>query len=272
MSDIQKQIEKLRNLVRLHEYRYYVENNPEISDYEFDQLLIQLRKLEEEHPALITPDSPTQRVGEQPVEGFPTATHRTPMISLDNAYNFDELDAFHERVVKHIGHRQIDYVAELKIDGSSVSIVYENGNLSRGVTRGDGTRGDIVTANIRTIRSVPLALTTKFAKLPYVEVRGEVYLPRERFEEINQAQEMAGLELFANPRNAAAGSLRLKDPRLAAKRKLDVFIYSLLPERKPLAPNQWASFQMLKEMGFKTNPNNALCGSLKDIKKFCTKW
>lgn len=271
-ADVRKRTAKLRDLIRHHEYKYYVENNPEISDYEFDQLLVQLRKTEEEHPDLITLDSPTQRVGELPVEGFPTATHRTPMISLDNAYNFDELDAFHERVVRIIGKREIDYIAELKIDGSSVSIVYENGQLARGVTRGDGTRGDVVTANIRTIRSVPLALPHKFSKFPYVEVRGEVYLSREQFDDINEAEEAAGLELFANPRNAAAGSLRLKDPRLAAKRKLDAFVYSLLPEGKPLASNHWESFQLLKEMGFKINPNNVLCHSLDEIKAFFRRW
>lgn len=271
-SSADKRIQQLRKEIRRHEHLYYVEANPEVSDFEFDQLVNELKKLEAEYPELITPDSPTQRVGEQPVEGFPTAAHRTPMISLDNSYSFDELEEFDARVRKIIGDRSIEYIAELKIDGSSVSIVYENGKLARGVTRGDGTRGDIVTANIRTIRSVPLSLHGRYASLPYLEVRGEVYLSRAKFQEINDAQEEAGLELFANPRNAAAGSLRLKDPKLAAARKLDVFIYSLLPEGKPLASGQWESFELLREMGFKANPNSSRCRSLEDVKAYCNRW
>ena len=269
---IEKRLDQLRRDIRRHEHLYYVENNPELSDYEFDQLVEELKKIEAEHPDLITADSPTQRVGEQPVEGFPTSMHRTPMISLDNSYSFEELEEFHERVRKILGDRKIEYVAELKIDGSSVSIVYEQGRLARGVTRGDGTRGDIVTANIRTIRSVPLGLPSPYEALSFLEVRGEVYLPRAGFEEINEAQEEAGLELFANPRNMAAGSLRLKDPKLAAARNLDVFIYSLLPEGKPLATSQWESFELLRKLGFKTNPNRALCHSLAEVKDFCLEW
>jgi DNA ligase (NAD+) len=268
----EKKAESLRNKIRHHEYMYYVENNPEISDYEFDQLIKELEKLESEHPQLITPDSPTQRVGELTVAGFPTAVHRSQMISLDNAYNFEELEAFHERVLKIVGKRPVDYVTELKIDGSSVSMVYEKGKLVRGVTRGDGTRGDVVTTNIRTIRSVPLRLHDKFSDLPYVEVRGEVYLSRDKFKEINDAQEEAGQELFANPRNAAAGSLRLKDPQQAAARKLDTFVYQLLPEGPPLGKDHWHALQLLKEMGLKANPNNALCHSLEEVKAFCTQW
>lgn len=268
----EKRLQELREKIRQHEHMYYVENNPEISDFEFDQLVKELEKIESEHPEWITPDSPTQRVGEKPVQGFPTAIHRTPMISLDNAYNFEELDEFDERVRKIIGNRPFDYVAELKIDGSSVSIVYEKGQLVRGVTRGDGTRGDVVTANIRTIRSVPLRLVEKFSHLPYVEVRGEVFMSRDKFREINQAQEEEGLEPFANPRNSAAGSLRLKDPKDAAARQLDTYIYQLLPEGPPLGKDHWHALRLLKEMGFKSNPNNALCHSLDEVKEFCKKW
>ena len=271
-SQLTKKVEGLREKIRDHEYKYYVLNNPEISDYEFDQLMVELVRLEREHPELIVPDSPTQRVGELPVEGFPTAQHRIPMISLDNAYSYEELEDFHARVLRIVGNRQIDYVVELKIDGSSVSIVYENGKLARGVTRGDGTRGDVITANIRTIRSVPMSLPRKYTHLSYLEARGEVYLSRKQFEKINNAQEEAGQELFANPRNAAAGSLRLKDPKLAAARKLDVFIYGMQPEGRPLAANHWQSFQLLKELGFKTNPHNALCHSLEEVKGFCQEW
>jgi DNA ligase (NAD+) len=268
---LQSRLDKLRQTIRHHEYQYYVENDPEISDFEFDQLVAELRGIEEEHPDLITPDSPTQRVGEQPVEDFPSATHRLPMISLDNAYSFEELREFHHRVLKGIGRESLDYVVELKIDGSSVSIVYENGRLNRGVTRGDGTRGDIVTANIRTIRSVPLTLPDRFA-LPYLEVRGEVYISRRKFAEINEAQEASGGKLFANPRNAAAGSLRLKDPRLTAGRRLDTFIYGLMAEGKPPAVDHWQTLNLLKELGFKVNPCKQLCRSIEEVEDFCREW
>ncbi len=261
---------KLTDQIRRHEYLYYGENTPEISDYEFDQLMSQLTELEKGHPELVTPDSPTQRVGEQPVEGFPQATHRTPMISLDNAYSFEEFEEFDKRVQKILGNKPVEYFAELKIDGTSVSMIFEEGRLSRGVTRGDGMRGDIVTANVRTIRSVPLILPKQF-NLPYVEVRGEVFLSRKKFLEINEAQLEAGEEAFANPRNAAAGFLRLKDPRLAATRQLDVFAYGLLPEGKPLANRQSETFERLKTMGFKTS-HHRLCKSLNEVKEFCTEW
>ncbi len=270
-TSVQKKVEELRAAIRRHEHKYYVENNPEISDYEFDRLMAELTQIETQHPELITPDSPTQRVGEKPVDGFPSATHRTPMISLDNAYSFEELEGFHDRVIKIVGDRPIDYVTELKIDGTSVSIVYETGRLARAVTRGDGTRGDIVTANIRTIRSVPLTLPREFGRFPYLEVRGEVFLSRKKFLEINESREEEGLEPFANPRNSAAGSLRLKDPRLAAKQKLDVFVYYALSDGRPVAQDQWGALKLLRDMGFKTNPNNTLCRSLGEVKQFCTK-
>ncbi len=262
--------QKLREAIRHHEYKYYVENNPEISDYEFDQLIKRLEKIEKEHPELIVPDSPTQRVGEMTVEGFASASHRWPMISLDNVYNFEELEAFHQRVIKIIGNRPVDYVTELKIDGSSASMVYENGKLVRSVTRGDGTRGDVITSNIRTIRSVPLKLPQKWAGVPHFEARGEVYLSRKKFSELNQELEEEGLEPFANPRNSAAGSLRLKDPKQAATRKLDLYVYGLLPEE--LSDDHWGSLQILKQCGFKVNPNNALCRSIDEVKRFCVKW
>ena len=269
-TNIEKQVEELREALRHHEYKYYVENNPEISDFEFDQLMTKLRKLEEEHPHLLTPDSPTQRVGELPVEGFASASHRWPMISLDNAYNFEELDEFHARVARLLENRPVDYMAELKIDGTSVSIVYENGKLSRAVTRGDGTRGDVVTTNIRTIRSIPLSLPAKWTRTAYLEARGEVYLSRKKFQQINEALEEEGLEPFANPRNSAAGSLRLKDPKQAASRKLDNFVYSLLPE--DLAKTQWESLRILKDCGLRTNPHIQLCKSLDEVKAFCREW
>lgn len=268
--DIHKTIEDLRDRIRYHEHKYYAESNPEISDFDFDKLMNQLKQLESEHPELITPDSPTQRVGEQPVEGFPQAKHQSPMISLDNTYSFEELEEFHQRVLKIVGDRPVEYVAEHKIDGTSISLVYEDGVLVRAVTRGDGTRGDVVTTNIRTIRSVPLRLPAKAKHPPYLEVRGEIYLSRKTFEEMNEAQEAAGLEPFANPRNAAAGTVKLKDPKLAAARKLDVLIYNLLPE--DVRRTHWQSLQFMKELGFRTNPHNRLCRSLDEVRSFCEEW
>lgn len=270
-KDFRKRLPELKDAIRRHEHLYYVENNPEVSDYEFDQMMNELKEIERAHPELVTPDSPSQRVGEQPVEGFPQAVHRTPMISLDNAYSFEEFEEFHNRVLRILGTRNVTYFSELKIDGTSVSLVYEDGVLARGVTRGDGTRGDIVTANVRTIRSVPLSLPKEF-RLPHVEIRGEVFLSRKKFLEINEAREEAGEVLFANPRNAAAGFLRLKDPRLAATRNLDFFAYSLLPEGKPLAESQAETFQLLKKMGLKSSPHNRLCKSLDEVKEFCSYW
>src|SRR5262249_21006500 len=210
-----KKIEELRTKIRHHERRYYVENDPEISDFEFDRLVSELRSLESQHPDLITPDSPTQRVGEQPTEGFTTAAHRTPMISLDNAYSFEELDEFHARVIKIIGNRPFEYVAELKIDGTSVSLVYEKGALTRAVTRGDGTRGDVVTTNIRTIRSVPLALHPR-PDANFVEVRGEIYLARKTFLKMNEAQEAAGVCLVCHVPEGMGGWYKIIETEIVS--------------------------------------------------------
>src|SRR5258708_35146847 len=219
---------ELRDAIRHHEERYYIHSDPEISDEEFDRLLHELEQIEADHPDLVTSDSPTQRVAGRPVEGFETVEHLIPMLSLDNAYNEDELRAFDERVRKGagLGDIPVAYVAEMKIDGLSIALTYDDGRLVRGATRGDGSRGEDVTANVRTIRAIPLALRSNVSGR--IEVRGEVYLPRKSFERMNREREDAGEPLFQNPRNAAAGTMRNLDPSLVAKRGLGSFVYQIV--------------------------------------------
>jgi DNA ligase (NAD+) len=224
-------VQELRTRIRHHEELYYVHAAPEISDAEFDELMRELERLEAEYPDLLTPDSPTQRVGGRPVEGFETVEHAQPMLSLDNAYSEDELRAFDERVRRGLGETgavpaSVEYVAELKIDGLSIALTYDGGRLVRGATRGDGVRGEDVTSNVRTIRAIPLALRN--GPPERIEVRGEVYLPRRAFERINREREETGEPLFANPRNAAAGTMRNLDPKLVASRGLSAFTYQLI--------------------------------------------
>ena len=224
-------IADLRQQIRYHEERYYVLSDPEIADAEFDALMRELEALEREHPDLVTPDSPTQRVGGRAAAAFATVEHAEPMLSLDNAYSEEELRAFDERVRRGLGDARapadaVEYVAELKIDGLSMALTYADGLLVRGATRGDGVRGEEVTANVRTIRAIPLRL--KNAMSGRIEVRGEVYLPRKSFEQINKQREEDGEPLFQNPRNAAAGTMRNLDPSLVAKRGLSAFVYQLV--------------------------------------------
>src|SRR5260370_5191545 len=216
MTAPQKLIDKfddLRNQIREHEHRYYVLEQPTISDYEFDQLMRELQRLEQEHPELVTPDSPTQRVGGEPAKEFPSHTVTRPMLSLENAYSEEELSDWHRRVTQLAAAESVDYVTELKIDGLSVALIYENGLLSKGVTRGDGRTGEVVTGNVRTIRSIPLRLHEDVS----VEIRGEVFLSLKAFRQLNDQREQAGETRFANPRNAAAGSLRQLDPGIVSK-------------------------------------------------------
>ena len=224
-----ERIDELRALIRHHEERYYILNDPEIADVEFDALMKELERLEAENPDLVTEDSPTRRVGGRVAAGFATVEHVEPMLSLDNAYSEDELRGFDDRVRRGLGidADAVAYVAELKIDGVSVALTYENGQLVRGATRGDGTRGEDVTPNIRTIRPIPLRLRDT-APGGRFEVRGEIFLPRRAFERINTEREAAGDILFANPRNAAAGTLRNLDPALVATRGLSAFFYQLV--------------------------------------------
>jgi DNA ligase (NAD+) len=271
---VPQQIEKLREEIRRHEELYYVLDNPQISDAEYDALLDQLQKLEQDHPDQITPDSPTQRVGGRPAQGFAEVVHRRPMLSLDNSYNIDELRAFDQRCQRLADGRNIDYVAELKIDGLSLALHYENQILVRGVTRGDGRIGEEVTQNARTIRSVPLKLRANSkvpnlkAEIMNVEVRGEAFIPRKVFERTNAEREEQGEPRFANPRNAAAGTIRQLDSKIVATRKLDMFAYDLLAgERKPF-PTHWEALNWLESVGFKVSPERKLCNSIEEVIEF----
>ena len=263
------EIEKLRNEIRRHEDLYYVLDSPEISDREYDQLLEKLQQLEQDHPELVTPDSPTQRVGGRPAEGFAEVVHRLPMLSLDNSYNIEELRAFDERCQKLADGRPLEYVAELKIDGLSLSLQYVNNVLARGVTRGDGRIGEEVTQNARTIRSVPLRVKSEAKAIDgEIEVRGEVFIPLDVFQKTNAEREEQGEPRFANPRNAAAGAIRQLDSKLVARRKLDMFAYDLLVNgRKPFATH-WESLNWLAAAGFRVNPNKELCKSIDQVIDF----
>jgi len=266
----EQKIKKLRDEIRRHEDLYYLEDNPEISDREYDELIEELRKLEADHPEFVTPDSPTRRVGGRPAEGFADFVHRRPMLSLDNSYNIDELRAFDARCRKLAGDQPIEYVAELKIDGLSLSIHYDEGIFTRGVTRGDGFRGEDVTSNVRTIRSIPLKLREGAEGIAReIEVRGEAYLARKVFERINQEREEAGEPRFANPRNAAAGTLRQLDPAITARRRLGMFAYDVIAgDRKPFATH-WEALNWLKSAGFHVNPHRVLRDSIDGVIDFC---
>jgi DNA ligase (NAD+) len=263
-------IAQLRDEIRKHEELYYVNDNPEISDAEYDALISKLQRLESEHPELVTPDSPTQRVGGRPAEGFPEVVHRRPMLSLDNTYNIEELVAFDQRCQRLAEGRPLQYVCELKIDGVSISLHYADQVLVRGVTRGDGRIGEEVTQNARTIRSVPLRLRQNQVG-PEVEVRGEVFIPRKVFDRTNTEREEQGESRFANPRNAAAGTLRQLDSRSVAKRGLDMFAYDLLTgDRKPFATH-WEALNWLEAAGFRVNPHRQLCSSIDEVIDFCNR-
>ncbi len=267
---IERKIKKLREEIQHHEELYYVYDSPEISDREYDALLERLQKLEQDNPDLVTPDSPTQRVGGRPSEGFEKVVHSRQMMSLDNSYNIDELRAFDERCRRLAEGRPLEYVAELKIDGLSLSMQYADGLLVRGVTRGDGSTGEDVTQNARTIRSVPLRLKREAKVLDTnVEVRGEVFLPREVFEKTNAEREAAGEPRFANPRNAAAGAIRQLDSRLVARRKLDMFVYELFVGggRKPFATH-WEALEWLQAAGFRVNPHRKRCDTIDEVIDF----
>jgi DNA ligase (NAD+) len=307
--DVLKRVGELRDAIRHHEERYYIHNDPEISDEEFDRLLHELERLEAEHPDLVTPDSPTQRVGGRAVEGFATVVHREPMLSLDNAYNELELRAFDERVRRGIvrlpsaadaGRVPLDppleetganlelpvaYVAELKIDGLSIALTYDNGRLLRGATRGDGARGEDVTANVRTIRAIPLSL--RGGPAGRVEVRGEVYLPRAAFERLNREMEDAGEPLFANARNTAAGTMRNLDPALVSKRGMGAFVYQLVTKAEVVQAFGPAgagrpkglhydshndTLTALASWGLPVEPHWRRCANIDEVVAFCAEW
>jgi len=274
MGDINKvkqRIEKLRGGINHHNYRYYVLDSPEISDAEYDELMRELQQLEAEYPELVTPDSPTQRIGAPPVEAFGVVEHPQPLLSLTNAFSYEELAAWHKRVSKLLGGRQFDLVCEPKIDGLAVALTYVDGLLVTGATRGDGYRGEDITQNLRTIRSIPLSVPREAP--PRFEVRGEVYLPKAGFKKLNEERAKEELPLFANPRNAAAGSVRQLDSSITAKRPLDIFIYALgWAEGKAMPDTHWEIMQYLKSLGFKINPDIALRYSLDEAEKYYQSW
>ncbi len=275
-KEAQKDIEKLREKIRHHEYLYYVQDEPEISDAGFDKLMNQLKKLEDEFPALRTADSPTQRVGGTPRAGFTTVAHKTPMMSLDNAFSFEELGEFDRRVRELTGREKVDYVVEHKFDGLSMSLQYEDGRLARAVTRGDGTMGEDVTPNAKTIRTIPLTIDAallKKAGLPATfEVRGETIMTRKAFEALNESQEATGGKRFANARNAAAGAVRMLDPTITASRKLDFFAYYLLVDGKPPKKRHSESLEALGELRFKTSDDWEQCKGIEQVEKYITRW
>ena len=274
MGDVNKakqRIAELRHTINHHNYRYYVLDSPEISDAEYDELMKELRQLEGKHPELVTTDSPTQRVGAPPVEAFGVVEHPRPLLSLANAFSYEELAAWHKRVSKLLGGRQFDLVCEPKIDGLAVALTYVDGLLLTGATRGDGYRGEGITQNLKTIRSIPLSVPKNAP--PRFEVRGEVYLPKDGFKKLNEERAEEGLPLFANPRNAAAGSVRQLDSSITARRPLDIFIYGLgWTEGKEVPDTHWEIMQYLKSLGFKINPDIRLSHSLGEAEEYYQRW
>jgi DNA ligase (NAD+) len=267
----EKRISELRELLNHHAYRYYVLDSPEISDAEYDALMEELKQLEAHYPELVTPDSPTQRVGAAPIEAFGVIEHTLPLLSLGNAFNTDDLFTWYARTTRLLGVERFDMVCEHKIDGLAVALVYENGRFIQGATRGDGYRGENITQNLKTIHSIPLSVK-KDAPTAF-EVRGEVYLPRAGFQKLNGEREEEGLPLFANPRNAAAGSVRQLDPRVSAKRPLDIFIYALgWSEGRAMPNTHMETMEYLKSLGFKINPNNRLVRTIEEAEEYYQSW
>jgi DNA ligase (NAD+) len=274
-SAIEKKVKELRDKISEHEYNYYVLAQPVISDYEFDLLVKELEKLEQENPLLITPDSPTQRVGSDLTKEFNDVRHKSPMLSLANSYNEDELFEFDRRNREGLpSDEKIEYAVELKIDGASVSIIYENGYYKIAATRGDGVTGEEITNNVKTIRSLPLKLNDNLIQkyeLQSFEVRGEIFMEVEAFKKLNKQREANGEKLFSNPRNSTAGTLKMQDPQIVASRPLDIFVYYLLSENQKLN-SHFENLKLLKELGFKTNPENKLFANIEEVIKYCREW
>ncbi|MGB3641042.1 MAG: NAD-dependent DNA ligase LigA, partial [Rivularia sp. (in: cyanobacteria)] len=280
--EITQRIEELRKLLIQASYAYYVLDAPTIEDVIYDKLYRELQDLETQYPESITPDSPTQRVGEKPATGFTSVPHNIPLYSLENAFDVDELKSWDERWRRNAPPQEnVDYVCELKIDGNALALTYENGVLVRGVTRGDGVSGEDITQNVRTIRSIPLRLNLDDIELENpdalqrIEVRGETFLPLDVFEKINQERVSSGESQFANPRNATAGTLRQLDSRKVDKRRLDFFAYTLqIPgmDDASFANNQSEALELLQKIGFKVNPNKQLCHSLDEVAEYYQHW
>jgi len=270
-ADALQRLTELREAIHHHDYLYYAEARPEVSDAEYDALMRELRELEAAFPDLVAADSPTQRVAGQPVEAFRPVEHRAAMLSLDNAMSPDDLREFEARLKRALPGASLQYVCEPKIDGLGIALLYERGRLVRGATRGDGRTGEEVTANLRTIRSLPLTLKGRLAALPEVEVRGEVFMPRAEFERLNRTLEEAGEATFANPRNAAAGAVRQKDPNVSAQRPLDIFLYHLGHAPGFDAGTHGGAIDTLREAGLKTNPQTTRCASLDDVLAYCAR-
>lgn len=270
-GDAEERAEELREEIRYHNRKYYIDNNPEISDYEYDILVKELEALEETYPDIITPESPTQRVGAEEIDEFETVEHMTKMLSLDNTYNHDELKDFDRRVREGLGKGEITYVVEPKIDGLGAALYYEDKKLSRGATRGDGERGEDITPNLKTIHTIPLRLT-KETVMENVEVRGEVYMPRDEFDEMNEEREEKGEEPFANPRNAAAGTVRNKDPKVAASRPLDIFMYTLSYFEEGDFETHWGCLDEMKKAGLKVNENIEKFDGIEAVLEYIDGW
>ncbi|MBN1526800.1 MAG: NAD-dependent DNA ligase LigA [Candidatus Omnitrophica bacterium] len=272
-KDAAKEIGDLRAAIRRHDHLYYVMNKPRITDQEYDKLYKRLKDLEDAHPELITPDSPTQRVGGEPTKEFPVVEHMAPMLSMDNTYSAEEIREFDERVRKNLKGEDVEYVVELKFDGVSISLLYDKGRWVRGATRGDGVKGDDVSNNLKTIRSIPLVFSGDAKKTPRIaEVRGEVYMTKKGLAELNREKEKKGEELFANPRNAAAGSLKLLDPRIVAGRHLDIFIWGIGRCEGMDFKKHTEVLEYLKEAGFRVNPHMKVCRNADEVIEYCNSW
>ncbi|MGM0502060.1 MAG: NAD-dependent DNA ligase LigA [Bacillota bacterium] len=267
MKDVKEKITELRAKIREHNYYYFVKDEPQISDQQYDQLMQELLELEEEYPELKTDNSPTQRVGGEPIDEFEKVEHDTPLLSLDKSFSAEELREFEQRIKKEL-EQEVEYAVELKIDGLSASLTYEGGQLVQGATRGNGEVGEDVTHNLKTVRSIPLQLEED----ANLEVRGEVYFPKDKFLELNQQREEAEQSTFANPRNAAAGTLRQLDPKVAARRPLDIFIYdSAYIEGQEFAKHS-RRLDYLEELGFKVNPERQVCSDIEEVIEYCESW
>ncbi|EHL2515073.1 NAD-dependent DNA ligase LigA, partial [Listeria monocytogenes] len=266
MAD-KKRYEELINILDQYSYDYYVIDNPTVEDAEYDQKMQELLKIEEAHPEWVTPESPSKRVGGEVLEGFKKVAHDTPMLSLANAFNHEDLADFDRRIRDKVGD-DIAYMCELKIDGLAVSLQYENGKYKQGATRGDGTIGEDITANLRTIRSIPMKLQKDYS----IEVRGEAFMPKRSFQKLNEIREEEGQMLFANPRNAAAGSLRQLDTKIAASRNLDIFLYAVADFGEMGVETHSAGLDMLETLGLKVNKERRLCSSLEEVYAYIDEW